>query len=85
MAFGKIGRRNMPILRSLGFHIAKNRGFLDIKQGTQQPIGQTFILVLIRVEVMEKANKFSFQTNKNNHDFETDKKIEEKKVALEDL
>lgn len=32
VAFGKIGRRNMPILRSLGFHIAKNRGFLDIKQ-----------------------------------------------------
>ena len=32
VTFGKIGRRNMPILRSLGFHIAKNRGFLDIKQ-----------------------------------------------------
>jgi len=32
VTFGKIGRRNMPILRSIGFHIAKNRGFLDIKQ-----------------------------------------------------
>jgi len=30
--FGRIGRRSMPVLRSLGFHIAKNRAYLNIKQ-----------------------------------------------------
>ncbi|XP_023328867.1 protein TBRG4 [Eurytemora carolleeae] len=31
-SLGKTGRRNMPVLRSLGFHLAKKRSFLDIKQ-----------------------------------------------------
>jgi hypothetical protein len=32
VSLGKTGRRSMPMLRSLGFHLAKKRSFLDIKQ-----------------------------------------------------
>jgi len=30
--YAKLGRRNIPVLRSVGFHIAKNRAFLDLKE-----------------------------------------------------